>query len=94
MVRSLQLIWMRDGLIIPRKGPYNVYNDIFRQGNPNDRSARDFLEFMLAGATSKTFASSLCYPHGKYSGENTMTSNKHAQKFWGECTHTYMVWFY
>ncbi|XP_063885950.1 solute carrier family 25 member 36-A-like isoform X1 [Scylla paramamosain] len=35
----------------------------YRQGNPNDRSARDFLEFMLAGATSKTFASSLCYPH-------------------------------
>ncbi|KAG0710933.1 Mitochondrial carrier protein Rim2 [Chionoecetes opilio] len=35
----------------------------YRQGNPDTRSARDFLEFMLAGATSKTFASSLCYPH-------------------------------
>ncbi|XP_037790460.1 solute carrier family 25 member 36-like [Penaeus monodon] len=35
----------------------------YRQGNPNHRSARDFLEFMLAGATSKTIASSICYPH-------------------------------
>ncbi|KAK3869440.1 hypothetical protein Pcinc_025241 [Petrolisthes cinctipes] len=35
----------------------------YRQGNPNNRTTRDFLEFMLAGATSKTFASSLCYPH-------------------------------
>ncbi|KAK8730280.1 hypothetical protein OTU49_008191 [Cherax quadricarinatus] len=34
-----------------------------RQGNPNNRSTRDFLEFMLAGATSKTIASSICYPH-------------------------------
>ncbi|XP_068234719.1 solute carrier family 25 member 36 [Palaemon carinicauda] len=35
----------------------------YRQGNPSNRSARDFLEFMLAGATSKTIASSICYPH-------------------------------
>ncbi|XP_071527169.1 solute carrier family 25 member 36-A isoform X1 [Panulirus ornatus] len=35
----------------------------YRQGNPNNRSTRDFLEFMLAGATSKTIASSICYPH-------------------------------
>lgn len=35
----------------------------YRHSNPNDRSSRDFLEFMAAGATSKTVASSLCYPH-------------------------------
>ncbi|XP_076034323.1 replication in mitochondria 2 isoform X2 [Oratosquilla oratoria] len=34
-----------------------------RQANPENRSYRDFLEFMLAGATSKTVASSICYPH-------------------------------
>ena len=36
-----------------------------RERNSESRSTRDFLEFMLAGATSKTFASSVCYPHGK-----------------------------
>lgn len=34
-----------------------------RQANPDVRSTKDFLEFMVAGATSKTVASSLCYPH-------------------------------
>uniref|UniRef100_A0A2P2I8I3 Solute carrier family 25 member 36-A-like n=1 Tax=Hirondellea gigas TaxID=1518452 RepID=A0A2P2I8I3_9CRUS len=34
-----------------------------RQANPNSRTSKDFLEFMVAGATSKTIASSLCYPH-------------------------------
>ncbi|KAF2352533.1 Mitochondrial substrate/solute carrier [Trinorchestia longiramus] len=34
-----------------------------RQSNPDVRSTRDFIEFMGAGAMSKTIASSLCYPH-------------------------------
>lgn len=34
---------------------------------PSDRkSTRDFLEFMCAGAVSKTCASSIAYPHGNY----------------------------
>lgn len=48
------------------------FNWYYRQGNPNNRTTRDFLEFMLAGATSKTFASSLCYPHGKNKGNFTI----------------------
>ncbi|KAB7505653.1 Solute carrier family 25 member 36 [Armadillidium nasatum] len=34
-----------------------------RQSNPSHKSTRDFFEFMLAGATSKTIASCFCYPH-------------------------------
>ncbi len=33
------------------------------------RSSRDFFEFMIAGAFSKTVASCLTYPHGKFSQE-------------------------
>lgn len=29
------------------------------------RSSRDFMEFMIAGAVSKTIASCAAYPHGK-----------------------------
>lgn len=37
-----------------------------RTRNPDDKkSSRDFLEFMMAGACSKTIASILTYPHGK-----------------------------
>lgn len=36
-------------------------------GIPSDqRSPRDFLEFMAAGAFSKTVASCIAYPHGKH----------------------------
>lgn len=31
-----------------------------------DRVYSDFLKFMLAGACSKTFATCIAYPHGKY----------------------------
>lgn len=35
-----------------------------RQKDPNEgRTSRDFVEFMLAGATSKTIASCIAYPH-------------------------------
>ena len=37
-----------------------------RSGQPSDsKSSRDFLEFMMAGAVSKTIASCIAYPHGK-----------------------------
>ncbi|KAJ9599445.1 hypothetical protein L9F63_010060, partial [Diploptera punctata] len=37
----------------------------YRAVQPNDsKSSRDFIEFMLAGATSKTIASCIAYPHG------------------------------
>lgn len=32
--------------------------------NLDDRSSKDFLEFMAAGAFSKTIASCIAYPHG------------------------------
>ncbi|KAL6982298.1 Pyrimidine nucleotide transporter, mitochondrial [Sarracenia purpurea var. burkii] len=32
----------------------------------NERSSRDFVEFMVAGAVSKTIASCMAYPHGGY----------------------------
>lgn len=32
----------------------------------NTKSSKDFLEFMMAGAVSKTVASCIAYPHGKY----------------------------
>ncbi|KDR24076.1 Solute carrier family 25 member 36, partial [Zootermopsis nevadensis] len=36
----------------------------FRSGQPTDsKSSRDFLEFMMAGAVSKTIASCIAYPH-------------------------------
>lgn len=36
-------------------------------GVPSDqRSPKDFLEFMAAGAFSKTVASCIAYPHGKF----------------------------
>ncbi|PSN54945.1 Mitochondrial carrier protein Rim2 [Blattella germanica] len=36
----------------------------FRSGQPGDsKSSRDFLEFMMAGAVSKTIASCIAYPH-------------------------------
>lgn len=34
--------------------------------NSQDRSSRDFIEFMAAGAFSKTIASCIAYPHGTY----------------------------
>jgi len=38
----------------------------YRSGQPTDsKSSRDFLEFMMAGAVSKTIASCIAYPHGK-----------------------------
>jgi hypothetical protein len=38
----------------------------YRAGQPTDsKSSRDFLEFMMAGAVSKTIASCIAYPHGK-----------------------------
>ncbi|GFG31795.1 hypothetical protein Cfor_04232, partial [Coptotermes formosanus] len=36
----------------------------YRAGQPTDsKSSRDFLEFMMAGAVSKTIASCIAYPH-------------------------------
>jgi solute carrier family 25 protein 33/36 len=36
----------------------------YRSGQPTDsKSSRDFLEFMMAGAVSKTIASCIAYPH-------------------------------
>lgn len=32
----------------------------------DSRSSKDFLEFMMAGAISKTVASCIAYPHGEY----------------------------
>lgn len=32
---------------------------------PDTRGSKDFLEFMMAGAISKTVASCVAYPHGK-----------------------------
>lgn len=34
-----------------------------RARNPNDKDSVDFLEFMMAGAVSKTVASCIAYPH-------------------------------
>ena len=31
-----------------------------------ERGAIDFIEFMAAGATSKTIATCIAYPHGQY----------------------------
>lgn len=36
----------------------------------NTKSSKDFLEFMMAGAISKTVASCIAYPHGNYFIEN------------------------
>lgn len=37
-----------------------------RAPSPDDsKTSRDFLEFMLAGAVSKTVASCIAYPHGE-----------------------------
>jgi solute carrier family 25 protein 33/36 len=37
-----------------------------RSGQRGDaKTSRDFLEFMMAGAISKTVASCIAYPHGK-----------------------------
>lgn len=33
--------------------------------NVDSRSSKDFLEFMMAGAISKTVASCIAYPHGE-----------------------------
>lgn len=33
----------------------------------DEKTSRDFLEFMMAGAVSKTVASCIAYPHGKFS---------------------------
>lgn len=34
--------------------------------NEHEKTSQDFLEFMMAGAVSKTVASCISYPHGKY----------------------------
>lgn len=33
--------------------------------NGNEKTSKDFLEFMMAGAISKTIASCISYPHGE-----------------------------
>jgi solute carrier family 25 protein 33/36 len=33
--------------------------------NPDEKTTRDFVQFMAAGAISKTVASVIAYPHGK-----------------------------
>lgn len=33
--------------------------------NGNEKTSKDFLEFMMAGAISKTVASCISYPHGE-----------------------------
>lgn len=39
-----------------------------RNRNPSQaKTSRDFFEFMLAGAISKTVASCVAYPHGRFS---------------------------
>lgn len=43
--------------------PFDLQSEI-RQTHPSEgRTSRDFLEFMFAGATSKTIASCIAYPH-------------------------------
>lgn len=34
------------------------------ESEDNTKTSKDFLEFMMAGAISKTVASSIAYPHG------------------------------
>lgn len=42
----------------------NTFQSEIRKTHPSDsRTSRDFLEFMFAGATSKTIASCIAYPH-------------------------------
>jgi len=35
-----------------------------KESDDNSKSSKDFLEFMMAGAVSKTVASCIAYPHG------------------------------
>lgn len=46
-------------------------------GVPSDqRSPKDFLEFMAAGAFSKTVASCIAYPHGKFFTVRVVNTNQ------------------
>lgn len=38
--------------------------------NPDEKTTKDFVQFMAAGAISKTVASVVAYPHGKYISRN------------------------
>lgn len=45
--------------------------------SPDDsKSSRDFLEFMVAGAVSKTIASCIAYPHGECHSKKILTVNQ------------------
>lgn len=41
----------------------------------NTKSSKDFLEFMMAGAISKTVASCIAYPHGNSSAQYSLFHN-------------------
>lgn len=50
-------------------------------GVPSDqRSPKDFLEFMAAGAFSKTVASCIAYPHGKFFRAVNTYQNLHSRR--------------
>lgn len=60
-----------------------------RQKNPTEgRTSRDFVEFMLAGATSKTIASCIAYPHEVARTRLREEGNKY-NKFWQTL---FLVW--
>lgn len=60
-----------------------------RQTHPSEgKTSRDFMEFMLAGAISKTVASCIAYPHEVARTRLREEGNKY-KKFWQTL---YTVW--
>ena len=49
-----------------------------RSADPTVKTSWDFVEFMLAGAVSKTVASSIAYPHGEYPSLTIRSQTSHA----------------
>lgn len=65
-----------------------VQNEMRDTSPGDDKTSRDFLEFMAAGATSKTIASVVAYPHEVARTRLREEGNKY-RSFW-QTIHT--VW--
>lgn len=51
--------------LIKRRVRDSIKNNNPKEENSSSKTSRDFIEFMAAGAFSKTVASCIAYPHGK-----------------------------